>query len=82
MAEMRSKIVKSGGATWRLWLGLGLSGLAVLNVALSILSGVMLMFTALSVLLALVGLVQLSLWSRFYGPGSEVRHAFHRFPRF
>jgi hypothetical protein len=63
VAEMRSKIVKSGGATWRLWLGLGLSGLAMLSVVLSTLSGVMLMFAALSVLIALVGLVQLSLWS-------------------
>ena len=63
MAEMRSKIVKSGAATWRLLLGLGLSGLAMLSVVLSTLSGVMLMFAALSVLIALVGLVQLSLWS-------------------
>jgi hypothetical protein len=60
---MRLKIVNSGTATWRLWLGLGLSGLAMLSVVLSTLSGVMLMFAALSVLIALVGLVQLSLWS-------------------
>ena len=64
MAEMRSRIVKSGAATWRLWLGLGLSGLAMLSVVLSTVSSVMLMFPALSVLIALVGLVQLSLWSR------------------
>ena len=56
--------MKSGTATWRLWLGLGLSGLALLSVVLSTISSVMPMFLALSVLIALVGLVQLSLWSR------------------
>lgn len=63
MAEMRSKIVKSGPATWRLWLGLGLSGLAMFSVVLGTVSSVRLMFAALSFLIALVGLVQLSLWS-------------------
>jgi hypothetical protein len=63
VAEMRSKIVKSGPVTWRLWLGLGLSGLAMFSVVLSTVSSVMLMFAALSFLIALVGLVQLSLWS-------------------
>jgi hypothetical protein len=55
--ERRSKIVKSGTATWRLWAGLGLAGLAILSVVLSTVSSVMLMFLTQSVLMALVGLV-------------------------
>jgi hypothetical protein len=63
--EMRSKMVKPGTATWRLWLGLGLGGLGILNavLSLSIGSNWTLIFLALSLLMALVGLVQFSLWS-------------------
>jgi hypothetical protein len=63
--EMRSKIETPGNATWRLWLGLSLAGLGILNAVLSLSIGgnMMLMFLALSVLMALVGLVQFSLWS-------------------
>ena len=62
---MRSKIVKPGTAAWRLWLGLGLGGLGILNavLSLSIGSNMMLILLALSVLLAAVGLVQFPLWS-------------------
>jgi hypothetical protein len=63
--EMISKMVKPGTATWRLWLGLCLGGLGILNavLSLSIGSNWTLIFVALSVLMALVGLVQFSLWS-------------------
>jgi hypothetical protein len=63
--DMRSKMVKPGTATWRLWLGLGLGGLGILNavLSLSIGSNWTLIFLALSLLLAWVGLVQFSLWS-------------------
>jgi hypothetical protein len=61
--EMRSKMVKPGTATWRLWLALGLGVLGTLSAVLSIRSNMMLIFLALSVLMALVGLVQFSLWS-------------------
>jgi hypothetical protein len=57
-------VVKPGKATWRLGLGLGLGGLAILSAALSTVSNLILVFLALSALIALVGLVQLSLWSR------------------
>jgi hypothetical protein len=65
VVEMRSKMVKPGTATWRLWLGLGLGGLGVLNavLSLSIGSNWTLILLALSLLMALVGLVQFSLWS-------------------
>jgi hypothetical protein len=65
VVEMRSKMVKPGTATWRLWLGLGLGGLGILNavLSLSIGSNWTLIFLALSFLMALVGLVQFSLWS-------------------
>lgn len=56
--------MKPGNATWRLWLGFGLGGLAILSAALSTVNTVILIFLALSALIALVGLVQLSLWSR------------------
>ena len=58
-------MVKPGTATWRLWLGLGLGGLGILNavLSLSIGSNMMLILMALSVLLAAVGLVQFLLWS-------------------
>jgi hypothetical protein len=63
--KMRSKMVKAGAATWRLWLGLGLAVLGTLTAVLSfsIVSNMMLIFLALSVLMALVGLVQFSVWS-------------------
>lgn len=59
-------MVKASTATWRLWLGLGLGGLGILNAALglSIGSNVVPIFLAVSVLIALVGLVQFSLWSK------------------
>ncbi len=59
-------MVKPSTATWRLWLGLGLGGLGILNAALglSIGSNVVPIFLAVSVLIALVGLVQFSLWSK------------------
>jgi hypothetical protein len=61
--KMRSTVVKAG-IQWRLWLGLGLCALAILIAALSTPRTVMLMFLALSALVVLVGLVQLSLWSK------------------
>jgi hypothetical protein len=60
---MRSKMVKAATATWRLWLTLGLGVLGTLSTVLSIRSDMMLIFLALSVLMALVGVVQFSLWS-------------------
>lgn len=57
-------MVKPGTATWRLWLGLGLVALGTLSAVLSIASNLMLIFLALSVLMVLAGLVQLSLWSK------------------
>ena len=64
--EIRSKMAKLGTATWRLWLGLGLVALGTLSGVLSVCIGstMMLIFLALSVLMALVGLVQFSLWSK------------------
>jgi hypothetical protein len=62
--EMRSKMVKPGTATWRLWLGLGLAALGTLSAVLSIGSNLMLIFVALSVMMVLVGVAQFSLWSK------------------
>jgi len=63
---MRSQMAKPGTATWRLWLGLGLVALGTLSAVLSLSIGsmMMLIFLALSVLMAIVGLVQFSLWSK------------------
>ncbi|MBZ5687552.1 MAG: hypothetical protein LAP86_21245 [Acidobacteriia bacterium] len=63
---MRTKMVKPDADTWRLWLGLGLASLGALNavLAFSIGRNVMPTFLAVSVLMALVGLIQLSLWSK------------------
>jgi uncharacterized membrane protein len=63
---MRSKTTKPGTATWRLWLGLALACLGILNAVLGlrITSNMMLMSLALSVLMAVVGLIQFSLWSK------------------
>ena len=60
-------MVKRGADTWRLWLGLGLGGLGGLNAVLelSIARNVMPILLAVSVLMALVGLIQFSLWSKF-----------------
>ena len=62
--EMRSKMAKPGTATWRLWLALGLSVLGTLTAVLGIFSNMMLMLLAVSVLIVLLGLVQVSLWSK------------------
>ncbi len=62
--ELRSKMMKPGTATWRLWLGLGLGSLGTLSAVLGIGSNLMLIFLALSLLMALLGLVQFSLWSK------------------
>lgn len=64
MVKIRSTVLKVGSATWRLWLGLGLCALAILIAAVSTPRSVMLMFLALSALVVLAGLVQLSLWAR------------------
>jgi len=66
---MRSNMAKLGTATWRLWLGVVLVALGTLSGVLSISIGstMMLIFLALSVLAALVGLVQFSLWSKLRG---------------
>jgi hypothetical protein len=59
-------MVKPSADTWRLWLGLGLGGLAGLNVvlSLSIAGNLMPIYVSVSVLMALVGLIQFSLWSK------------------
>ena len=64
--EIRDKMVKPGADTWRLWLGLGLGGLGSFNAVLVVGIGrnVLPIFQAVSVLLALVGLIQFSLWSK------------------
>jgi hypothetical protein len=61
---MRSKMVKPDTGTWRLWLALGLGVLGTLGAVLSIRGNLMLISLALSVLIAMVGLVQFSLWSK------------------
>jgi len=60
---MRSKMVKPGTATWRLWLALGLGALGTLSAVLSIGGNLMLISLALFVLMVLLGLVQFSFWS-------------------
>jgi hypothetical protein len=62
----RSEIVQPATATWRLWLGLGLGAIGILNTVLSfsIASNMMPVLLALSALMALAGLVQFSLWSK------------------
>ena len=59
-------MVKPDADTWRLWLGLGLAGLGALNavLAFSIGRNVMPIFLSVSVLMALAGLIQFSVWSR------------------
>ena len=63
---MKDKMVKRGADTWRMWLGLGLGGLGGITtvLALSIGRDGMPIFLAVSVLVALGGLIQLSLWSK------------------
>jgi cytochrome c biogenesis protein ResB len=63
---MKDKMVKPGADTWRMWLGLGLGGLSGITavLALSIGRDGMPIFLAVSVLVALAGLIQLSLWSK------------------
>ena len=64
--EMSAKMVKPSAAKWRLWLGLGLGGLAGLNavLGLSVARNPIPIFLAVSVLMALVGLIQFSLWCK------------------
>jgi len=59
-------MVKPGADTRRPWLGLGLGGLGSFNAVLGVGIGrnVMPIFLAVSVLIALVGLIQFSLWSK------------------
>ena len=66
MEEMSAKMVKPISDKWRLWLGLGLGGISGLNavLGLSIAGNPMPIFLAFSVLMALVGLIQFSLWSK------------------
>jgi hypothetical protein len=59
-------MVKPSADKWRLWLGLGLGVFAGLNavLGLSLAGNWMPIFLADSVLMALVGLIQFSLWSK------------------
>jgi hypothetical protein len=52
------------GAGWRLWLGLTLEALGICIAVFSIGTGIMLVGLALGVLTVIVGLVQVSFWSR------------------
>jgi len=56
-------MVKTNCDTWRLWLGIGFGALGTVNAVLSIYSNFTLMFSAVSVLVVMMALVQLSLWS-------------------
>lgn len=59
-------MVKPGADTWRMWLGLGLGGLGGINAVLALSTGgnVMPIYLSVSVLIALGGLIQFSLWSK------------------
>ena len=52
------------GAGWRLWLGLILEVLGILVATFSIGTGIMLLGLALGVLTVIVGLIQVTFWSR------------------
>lgn len=52
------------GAGWRLWLGLTLEVLGILVAVFSIGTGIMVVGLALGVLTVIVGLIQVSFWSR------------------
>ena len=52
------------GAGWRLWLGLALEVLGILVAVFSIGTDIMLVGLALGVLTVIVGLIQVSFWSR------------------
>ena len=52
------------GAGWRLWLGLTLEVLGGLVAVFSIGTGIILVGLALGVLTVIVGLIQVSFWSR------------------
>src|SRR5512146_1628689 len=54
----------SMGAGWRLWLGLILEVLGILVATFSIGTGIMLLGLALGVLTVIVGLIQVTFWSR------------------
>jgi uncharacterized membrane protein HdeD (DUF308 family) len=56
--------MKKTGAGWRLGLGLILEALGILIALSSIGTSVMLMGLALSVLTVIVGMIQVSFWSR------------------
>ena len=64
--EDESQMVKPSADKWRLWLGLGLGGLAGVNAVfgVGVAGNLMPLFLAVSVLVALVGLIQFSLWSK------------------
>ena len=52
------------GTGWRLWLGLSLEVLGILVAVFSIGTSIMLVGLALGVLTVIVGLIQVSFWSR------------------
>lgn len=66
MEQMSAKMVEPSSDKWRPWLGLGLGAIAGLNavLGLSIAGNLMPIVLAVSVLMALVGLIQFSLWSK------------------
>ena len=61
------------GAGWRLWLGLILDVLGILVAVFSIGTGIMLVGLALGVLTVIVGLIQVSFWSRVRACGCDRR---------
>ncbi len=62
--EIGGPITLPAGTAWRLWLGLSLSILGILIALLSIGTEMILILLALAVLIVLVGLIQISFWSK------------------